>query len=271
MLGKLLKHELKAQYSMYIGMYLFIVLLGGVYALGDLASGRFPGNPIFKIITQLSLLAVVIGLAAMFIVTLIMSILRYRNNLLRDEGYLMHTLPVTPFSLHVSKMIAALIWIVADMVVLVLMIAVLTGDWKFNWLQNGLDQLEQSGLEFSGGMIALLVIYMVFAFLLSISQFYVSLNLGYLSYGSKGLMSFVAYLVTYMIAQVVSVIGLMIFGFVKYGGSFNTFLEQTSSQTVAPTGFMTGILTTSAILSVLLFAAYNIVSVYILKKKLNLE
>lgn len=270
MLGKLLKHELKAQYSMYIGMYFFIILLGLVYALSNKVSEHFPGNPIFKVITPLALFAVIIGLIALFAVTFIMAILRYRNNLLKDEGYLMHTLPVTPFSLHVSKMIASLIWMIADGLVLILMIAVLTGDWKFSWMQKGLDMLAQAGLELSAGMVIFFVIYMIFSFLVSLSQFYVSLNLGYLSYGSKGVMSFVAYLVTYMISQFVSVIGLMIFGLIRFGGGLNTFLEQTASS-VQPQGFISGVLITSAILSVLLFAAYNIISVYVLKKKLNLE
>lgn len=267
MLGKLLKHEFKSQYSMFAGIYIFIVILSLVYAASNKVSQLYPGNPIFKVIAPLALIAAVIGLVAMFIITVIMAILRYRNNLLKDEGYLMHTLPVSPLSLHVSKLITTAVWIIVDFAVLMLMVGVLTWDWKYSWINAAIATFSQAGLEVSGGMVVFFLIYMLLSVMVSISQFFVSLNLGHLSYGSKGLMSFVAYMITYAVSQVISVVGMLIFGAIEFGGDFNVVFEQTSGGPA----FIGGIFITSSILMLLLFAGYNVISVYALKKKLNLE
>jgi hypothetical protein len=57
---------------------------------------------------------------ALFVVTLVLVIQRFRNNFLKDEGYLMFTLPVPLWQLVASKALAALCAFLATCVVAVL-------------------------------------------------------------------------------------------------------------------------------------------------------
>ena len=109
MLGKLIKYEMKSQGFMYAGIYIIVMILSIVTFGAYKINTAMGGNPVFSTIYRFAIAGAVIALIAMFIITLVMSILRYRNNLLKDEGYLMHTLPVSAASLHFSKMIASII------------------------------------------------------------------------------------------------------------------------------------------------------------------
>ena len=269
MLGKLIKYEFKSQYTLYGGMYLFLLLMSIICTVTDKLSDKWD-NTVFVMLFSLSAFAVVLGLIAVFAVTLVMSILRYRNNLLKDEGYLMHTLPVSPVSLHFTKMLAAFVWFTADFAVMMLMVAIISGDWKFSWVGDLADFFALAGLETTTSMVITGVLYIIISLISSLSMFYVSMNLGNLSYSSKGLMSFVAYLVLYMISQVVSTIAMVISGLFQARGNFGVFLTITEED-VPPVSFVTGTFVAAIILGIIFIVVYNAVSVYILNKKLNLE
>ena len=136
MLGKLIKYEMKSQGFMYAGIYIVVMILSIVTFGAYKINTAMGGNPVFSTIYRFAIAGAVIALIAMFIITLVMSILRYRNNLLKDEGYLMHTLPVSAASLHFSKMIASIIWFAADFIVLMLSIGFITGDLKYSWIKK---------------------------------------------------------------------------------------------------------------------------------------
>ena len=108
MLGKLLKHEFRATGR------LMLPALGAVLALAVLAnfSIRFiqvTDNTFLTILFGLVIAAFVIGMVAAAVMTLVLMILRFYRTLLRDEGYLMHTLPVNVHELVWSKLIVSLV------------------------------------------------------------------------------------------------------------------------------------------------------------------
>ncbi|MEI3280961.1 MAG: hypothetical protein V8R46_09675 [Eubacterium ramulus] len=74
-------------------------------------------------------------IVALMIVTIVMVLQRFYKNLLKGEGYLMHTLPVPTWMLVASKVISSLIWILLSIAVLFvsIFVLVLTG-----MLGNGL-------------------------------------------------------------------------------------------------------------------------------------
>ncbi|MDR0400112.1 MAG: hypothetical protein LBH51_04140 [Treponema sp.] len=104
MLGKLLRYDLKALMRILPALYLAILVLAlaaginsRVTAEGPIWSGDMRG----KLVTVLGLMLIVL-----FIVNLVVVIMRFRDNFLRDEGYLMFTLPVSEWKLVASKAIA---------------------------------------------------------------------------------------------------------------------------------------------------------------------
>ena len=68
----------------------------------------------------------IIGMIAVTVMTTVVMVLRFYRNLLRDEGYLMHTLPVSVHSLVWSKLIVSLCWFAVTFLV-ILLTMLLTG------------------------------------------------------------------------------------------------------------------------------------------------
>lgn len=268
MLGKLYKHELKAQYKMYLGIYAIILLFTGMSCLSGNLSDLFD-NVFFNTIYVTTLTLSILGLIAMFFITMILSVVRYYNNLIKDEGYLMHTLPVPSIYHHLVKLTTPLVWFLADIVILFLAVTIMLQDWKFEWLKMFEVIIEQSGVKVDTGFVIQIAVYALLMVLSSLSLFYACLNVGSLSPSNKGVMAFVAYIVFYIVNQVISMISMIIFIVILAGpgGDVIAFLE---SDTV-PDGYFSGTMTTALIVSVLYLVLYNVISGYIITKKVNLE
>ncbi|MEG1477897.1 MAG: hypothetical protein RSC20_00065 [Clostridiales bacterium] len=102
MLGKLLKYEFKATGRVLVPIYILMLLaaLVGGFTFG-------PNAGTFSMI----IIMIFAGLAtASIVLTIIITVQRFNNNLLTDEGYLMFTLPVSTTKLILSKLIVAFCW-----------------------------------------------------------------------------------------------------------------------------------------------------------------
>jgi hypothetical protein len=102
MLGKLLRYEFRALLRIMPALYLAILALALVTGINSYITGGW--GMAAKILEA----ALGVMYIALFIVNLVIIILRFRDNLLKDEGYLMFTLPVTEWELTASKAIAGL-------------------------------------------------------------------------------------------------------------------------------------------------------------------
>lgn len=270
MLGKLLKHEFKAQSKMYGAIYLAVLLIGIVSCIAGFISDGFPKNIIATSFFGFTMVMSIIAIVAMFIMTLVLSIYRYYINLIKDQGYLMHTLPVPAFNHHIVKLILPIFWFAADCIVTFVMIILLTRDLKFEWFEEVRGFMTILEIDMSAGNIIVALLYMLIGVISSLSMFYACINVGSLSNSNKGVMAFVAYLVFYMINQVISVIGLFVFMgilVIRNGGGIS---EIFASET-PPEGYFSGTMLTTVIISVIYIILYSIVSHYVLTKKVNLE
>lgn len=119
MLSKLLKYEFKATGRIYGGLYLAILaaaaLLGAFFRFPALASDF----PIVVVTTVYLMLCVAIA-----VITALTIIQRFTRNLLGRESYLMHTLPVTPAQLILSKLISSMVWLLCSILVIALSLGV---------------------------------------------------------------------------------------------------------------------------------------------------
>lgn len=109
MLGKLLKYELKASGRTFIPLYIAILVVA-------VFNGIFINTDIFQI-QGIGILVLMSLFMALGVLTIVVTIQRFRKNLLGDEGYLMFTLPVSTSSLILSKCITALIYAVLSFIV----------------------------------------------------------------------------------------------------------------------------------------------------------
>ena len=91
-------------------LYLAVLIVAAI--VGFLARGTIwqatQGNAIAVVVSGLIYTLLIMTL---MIVTVVMILQRFYKNLLKGEGYLMHTLPVPTWMLVASKTISSLIWV----------------------------------------------------------------------------------------------------------------------------------------------------------------
>ena len=221
MLGKLLKYEIKATGRIFLPLYL------GLMVVSVLASFTLQSdNWIINLLSGLLLGALY---CALIVVTIALLIQRFYTNLLKDEGYLMFTLPVTPSILITSKLIATCMWCVLSLVIGAA--AGLIVSWGFNGMEEIMSELHAAFPDFSLSAIPALVIILFFTAALSqiifgILQIYFSLAVGQLPpFGRfKILAAVVTYLVTSFVVQFAAMAVFMAFG-VYYAIRFESIIN----------------------------------------------
>ncbi|MCL1982347.1 MAG: ABC transporter permease, partial [Clostridiales bacterium] len=102
MLGKLLKYEIQATGRVFLPLYL------GLLAVAAVASFTLQSN--IDILKGIIAFLLVILYGALVVVTVVLLIQRFYRSLLKDEGYLMFTLPVHQATLVASKLVTACLW-----------------------------------------------------------------------------------------------------------------------------------------------------------------
>ena len=110
MLGKLLKHEIKAMGRIMLPLYAVMIFAACLFAfnlrMNMSGMAKFIAEK-FAIVT-----GVLFGAAVMVVgvVMIVMVIQRFYKNLLGTEGYLMFTLPARTHELILSKALSAFLW-----------------------------------------------------------------------------------------------------------------------------------------------------------------
>ncbi len=258
MLGKLLRYEFKSIGRLFLPLYGLSILLA--------IANRFTSyNPkweyeISGFVLMFAFMAILMGLA---LITFIQCVLRFKRNLLGDEGYLMMTLPVERIDLILSKLIAAVAWtIIGGLVGLAsLFILMPTNDIKI------VGELFIDIFRYGGMNGVMFVIYMVIIGILGIAAvytpIYTALSLGHISNKNKMLASFGWYFVNGIIFNILSS-GLVMT--IEKVQSWDLLRIDISGKMVSHLIFI------GFIVCLLIYnAAHIMITDYVLKNKLNLE
>lgn len=120
MLRKLLKYDLKATSRAFFPVYLAVTALAVLTAIFNYLTAHILADAHADVVRGLTVLFM--GLYAIAVVvlpflTVFFCMRHFYDNYFKDEGYLMHTLPVTPAKLIWSKVITGGVWSLATSVV----------------------------------------------------------------------------------------------------------------------------------------------------------
>lgn len=196
MLLKLLKYDFRAMWKS------FSLIWGAALALAVVnrftITGRWSTSLVGENTSYAALFALFLVFAAMFVIASIFVIQRFSRGLLGDEGYLMHTLPVQPWQLVVSKLICALAVWIASGVVAVLSMLVMAPVNFLEMLQYPIWQALFRGIMSHPDVLAYLAetcLVIVSLMVLGFSTLYLAMSLGHLSPRWKGLASVAAFIV----------------------------------------------------------------------------
>lgn len=268
MFGKLLKYDFRSMLKQFAFIWPAALVLALVnrFTLNGLDSSSAVGETTAGI-TMLVYVGIMI---AMFVVTMIFVIQRFFRGLLGDEGYLMHTLPVSPWQLIGSKLLCAVVTTLLSIVVAILSILLIM---PISWI-NILDMFKGFSYLFSHWNMELThSVLFLLEFLLLIClgmangylHLYLSMAIGHLFNRNRVAMSVVAYIaINALVGILIGILGNMGLRNLSIPYDLINFGN-------APVAAMHLFFWISILIALAGDAVYFFCTEYILRKRLNLE
>lgn len=252
MLRKLLKHEIKAtsRCSLILYLAIFVLTIGNKIFM-QVDAKVSDTNKLFMTVETIFAISYFVLIIAAGVVIFIAIIKRFYDNMLKDEGYLMFTLPTTVGKHIASKAITGYIWIVATGIVCVLSFFVLAfhpGVTVLEDIRKIFNNITEAGMwgNVVKGIIAVAIgIYAV------ILEFYTCLSIGQLYSKHRIGGAVIAYIVIYIISQIVRII----------------FISVIDIETIYVAAGLNYLIVFGAVKSVI----FTLITRYILTNRLNLE
>lgn len=277
MLGKLMKHEFRATAR------IMLPVMGAMAALALLANlsirglaGNLSDVPMLKILFTLIIIFFGAAVVATVVMSLVIMVSRFYRNLLKDEGYLMFTLPVSVHELIWSKLIVSLVWFLATGLLIFLVMALMALNLSHTNLEMILKQLpswseiigwlDQAGVR--GQVITFLVqtvLGTLTGILAACLHFYAAMALGHMFSKDKVLLSIVFFVGISFAFNLME----MGYGVVGFGLSDLENLEMSSGR--EGLAFVSNVIWHGIGLSAVQAAVLYLAAFLGLKKGLNLE
>lgn len=275
MLGKLIKHEFKETYKTFLMLYVAILFLSvvnlGLNEFGDDTTG------LMMIVEVLFMIAFILCAFFLSTISLVLIVIRFYKNLLGDEGYLMHTLPVKKSSLIISKWIVAGVWTVCSIIMVILSIFILVGR-EVPWG----DMFDFIGKVYSGydGMITLTIVGFLCIMISVMTQLmliYASMAVGQIWQKHRVLGAFLSFFAINMATQTITSQVTAVF-MASNAEKLNEKFEYIANANAglidglkSVGDFLTAYLSLSAIILIVFCVVYFFICNYFMKNKLNLE
>ena len=268
MLGKLLKYELKATSRVFIPLYIAILVV-------SIVNGLSLNLEIFNI-QGLATIILMCLFISLFVITIVVTIQRFNKNLLKDEGYLMYTLPVSSKHLVLSKYLTSLIWTFLSFVVAFLSFTIIFmiptyKYFDFSYFINEFNLLFSNMLNLNIlGQFLKIILLMIISYTIFIFNVYLALSVGQLPIFNRfrNVSSFIGFLViNLLISYAQNIVSLFVNdASVNIEAIDNINYAISSVTSIVSKGLNIAIVINIIIILVLFFA-----TTYILDKKLNLE
>lgn len=286
MLGKLIKHEWKSIYKIGVIMLialLAVTLIGCLYFSSPMWTNLFNEGTNLDNLASLSGMFMGIGSLIVCVFTVIGVVygmmiylgVRFYRSMYTDEGYLAHTLPVTPHQLLGAKLIVGGIWMLFVNVVSILSIVLLVFAMIASIVEGAAvgmslwDILRAFGSEIFelyeaelGLNVARYLVTMALSIIISsftgIMTVYGALTIGQLSKKYKAMMGILAY---FGLGLVNMIIGMVVSMF-----SMASTISQMNGDMSMNTSF-----DFELIISIVMGVGLYFLSHFIIKRKLNLD
>ncbi len=202
MLLKLMKYDLKSILKKMVFYYIVVV---GLAILSKVLYLIFK-NTRFIAIASLPMVIYFLSLSACITVTMIISMIRYYKNMLSDEGYLTHTLPVKRNSILLSKLLSTVIAEIISILVMVISVFIFSPKIFILLLDEILIAIQLLISNYSGTVfyIAFLIILEIIIYsVCKVTQVAMCLSLGASHNKNKLVMAFVYYICINFALQII--------------------------------------------------------------------
>lgn len=268
MLGKLLKYELKATSRVFIPLYIAILVVSIVNGLSL--------NLEILNIQGLATIVLMCLFISLFVITIVVTIQRFNKNLLKDEGYLMFTLPVSSKHLVLSKYLTSLIWTFLSFVVAFLSFTIIFmiptyKYFDFSYFINEFNLLFSNMLNLNIlGQFIKIILLMIISYTIFIFNVYLALSVGQLPIFNRfrNVSSFIGFLViNLLISYAQNIVSL----FVNDASVNIEAIDNINYAINSVTSIVSKGLNIAIVINIIIILVLFVATTYILDKKLNLE
>ena len=206
---------------------------------------------------------------SLFVITIVVTIQRFNKNLLKDEGYLMFTLPVSSKYLVLSKYLTSLIWTFLSFVVAFLSFTIIFmiptyKYFDFSYFINEFNLLFSDMLNLNIiGQFFKVILLMIISYTIFIFNVYLALSVGQLPIFNRfrNVSSFIGFLVINLL--------------ISYAQNIVSLFINDASVNIETIDYVTSIvskgLNIAIIINLIIILVLFFTTTYILDKKLNLE
>lgn len=277
MVKKLFKHEIAYYLRSMLPIY---GILLAIAAVGRIIQFFEADNTLYNTLNTISILTYVVGIIAVFAMTMVFTITRYYRNLFTSEGYLSFTLPVTPTQHILTKLSTAVIVHTASLIVVLISVCIITaGDvlievgnairyiidliperLTFTFKETTVAQWQVNIWLFAAEFILLLIAAVIYQMLL----FYGCITVGQMSHKNRVLAAVGVYFGYYLATQAIGTVLVIVSQFLPWEDLSLIFLD-------APIGCIHSLLIGYTLLNLLIATALFFVSRFIVHRRLNLE
>lgn len=201
MVLKLVKHEIK-----YLGRYLLLIWAGLLLmVISQRILTEFLNSEILliSVMATMAVPLLIMALVSFYLVTFVVVVLRFYQNMFTGEGYLTFTLPVKVWQIIFSKLVVGALFMFIPLLVSALTVLSYIKNEEI-WYR--IIQLVQALLN-NDYIIPLLiptVATMFFGLFVSILDFYLAMSFGQLANRNKVIFSIIAYIGVYTVKQFLS-------------------------------------------------------------------
>lgn len=219
----------------------------------------------------------VLSMFALIIITYVYVSMHFYKTMYSAQGYLTHTLPVSPVTTFFAKLGTGLVWMLFSVLLLLVSILGIAGAASGPDFWNNLKNIDMDAvnavLSYNTGLtlpgfIGIVCILMLVSCLNYVLLFYTSCSIGQLFGQYKLAASIIAGIVLYFAQQVVAMIILLVFLFCTADNVSAIGVFLSDSAATAQLNISIGI----AIIPSLIFSIiYCIVNIIILRKHINLD
>ena len=268
MLGKLLKYELKATSRVFIPLYIAILVVSIVNGLSL--------NLEILNIQGLATIVLMCLFISLFVITIVVTIQRFNKNLLKDEGYLMFTLPVSSKHLVLSKYLTSLIWTFLSFIVAFLSFTIIFmiptyKYFDFSYFINEFNLLFSNMLNLNIlGQFLKIILLMIISYTIFIFNVYLALSVGQLPIFNRfrNVSSFIGFLViNLLISYAQNIVSL----FVNDASVNIEAIDNINYAINSVTSIVSKGLNIAIVINLIIILVLFVATTYILDKKLNLE
>lgn len=290
MLKKLIKYDILADYKKYAAVYIAMLASSVMMLFFDKMTSWISNNTFIEVMAVVFTMVFFALCLVAGVMILVLSTIRFYKNVMRDEGYLTHTLPVPTWQVIASKLITVYIWFFASLIVSVICGSIAAGTpmWIFHIFGGPNDEAFRKGVEAGFALstdgapfsstdsayemvtsgFSLYAVYMLFSPLCAMAAVYFACALGNLFSRSKLAMSVLMY---FLLAFAESIVGGSISVFItpQFVAEASKYGEDIPLELIL--NYLYEVMTASLIASIVLSIGFLIGAERIFAKKLNLE